>query len=335
MRTRPSLALLAAAALLGAAPARAQEKLVDGIAAQVGSQIVLVSEVTAISSRVEAEMRKAGLPDSEIAKMKADVLERLIESKLVEHVVEKMDLKSTDAEVDAAIRGIAQEAGLSIEQLERSVTAHGLSVAEYRGKIREEIERTKVINAMVRSKVKLDEAEVKALYAKRYSNQPSGGDELHLRHLVVTFGGENGRTRETACKMVERAQEMIGSGDLTFEQAASEVSEANPGSQGDLGWIHESELAAWMRPAVKGLEPGQVSGLVETSWGCNLLKLVDRRAFAPRTYEDVKQELTSELFRQKMEEEYGKWIEELRAQTYIERKGIFAETTRLSSRQTE
>lgn len=336
-RLRPTLAslALACAAGLGTAaapvPASAQQgELIDGIAAQVGSEIVLLSEVTALSAPIEAEMRKSSLPESEILKMKADVLERLIEARLVERVVKRLDLGATDAEVDAAIRGIAKEAGLSLDQLERSVTAHGLTIEAYRDKIRDEIERTKVINTMVRSKVKIEPDETRALYRQRYSDQPRGGTELHLRQLVVTFGGKNGRDRDTACTMVKRAQELVAGGEMSFEQAATEVSEANPGRQGDLGWIHEKDLAGWMRPAVESLEPGEVSDLIETRWGCNLLKLVERRSFQPRSYEDVERELASELFRRKMEEEYGKWIEELRSQTYIERKGIFAEATRLS-----
>jgi peptidyl-prolyl cis-trans isomerase SurA len=151
----------------------------------------------------------------------------------------------------------------------------------------------------------------------------------------VTFGGETGRTRDTACTMVRKAQELVASGEMPFERAASEVSEANPGREGDIGWIHQEELAAWMRPAVEALAPGQVSDLIETGWGCNLLQLVERRTFEPRTFQDVERELMSELFRRKMEEEYGKWIDELRAQTYIERKGIFAEATRLSGSRAE
>jgi hypothetical protein len=37
------------------------------------------------------------------------------------------------------------------------------------------------------------------------------------------------------------------------------------------------------------------------------------------------------LYEQKTGEEFAKWLEKLRSQTYIERKGAFAETTRLQS----
>jgi hypothetical protein len=32
-----------------------------------------------------------------------------------------------------------------------------------------------------------------------------------------------------------------------------------------------------------------------------------------------------------MDEEYGKWIEKVRKQVYVERKGIYAEATRLGA----
>ena len=59
--------LLSLACGLLACPALADEVLVDGIAAQVGTDIVLVSEVLRIVEPSEREMRKQGQPENQIA----------------------------------------------------------------------------------------------------------------------------------------------------------------------------------------------------------------------------------------------------------------------------
>jgi parvulin-like peptidyl-prolyl isomerase len=72
------------------------------------------------------------------------------------------------------------------------------------------------------------------------------------------------------------------------------------------------------------MEPGELSPVIEMSFGCNLLQLVDRREFQPVDFAQAEPQLRSILFQRKTEVEYTKWIDVLRNQTYIERKGAFA-----------
>jgi peptidyl-prolyl cis-trans isomerase SurA len=326
---RTGLAWLAPLLLLLAGSSAADEQLIDGIAAQVGGEVVLVSEVRQMSAPLEERMRKAGLPESEFMRMRADVLERLIEAKLVEDVVKRLELGATPEEVDQAIRGIASDTGISMDQLQRSVASHGLTFEEYRAKITSEIERSKVLGAMVRSRVHIEPEEVRAVYDARFADQPTGGEEVHLKHLLVAAGPQIHRDHGTACALVDGAAQRIARGESTFGEMVGEMSDANRERGGDLGWIHENELAAWMAPTVVQLQAGELSPPIETSFGCNLLMLVERRSFERVTFEKAAPAIENQLFRQKMEVEYTAWTETLREQTYIERKGVFAEAERL------
>ena len=89
------LSLLAALALALPALAAASE-IVDGVAAQVGNEIVLVSDVTQYTDPVEKQIREAGAGDDDVQRMKSEVLERLIERKLVDQVVKKAELEATE-----------------------------------------------------------------------------------------------------------------------------------------------------------------------------------------------------------------------------------------------
>lgn len=304
--------------------ASAEEKVIDGIAAQVGSEIVLISEVQKISAPIEQKMRDAGVPESEVVVMRADALERLIETSLIDGVVRQLELGATEAEVDNAIDSIAANAGLSKKQLIQSITSHGLTYEEYRGKIASEIERSKVLNSMVRSQVKISPEEVQALYDQKFGNQRNTGSEVHLRWLLVTFGAQSFRDRNTACSTVDEARAEITSGQATFGELVRKLSDNDPAilqRGGDLGWIHEDEIAGWMGAGIRGLEDGQLSETIETRFGCNLLEVVERRSFEPVVFEQVKPGLEDEIFNRKTEEEYLKWVETLRERTYVERKG--------------
>jgi peptidyl-prolyl cis-trans isomerase SurA len=321
---RRALAALVLAAALGAAPApAAEEDVVDGIAAQVGSDIVLVSEVRNLVRPVEERMKAAGAPESEMAALRADALERLIERAMIRQVVRRAELEATDIEIDQAIANIAAENGLTLEQLAKTVEAEGLPYPIYRERIRGEIEQSKVLNGMVASKVRVDDAEVRAAYHEEFEDQPSGGQEVRLRHLLVPYTSDAPEARKSACAAAERARVRIAGGER-FDVVVSQLEEAAPGS-GDIGWMHEDRLAGWMTAPVRSAAQGSVTSVIETEFGCNVLEVVQRRPYEPRSYEQAREQVYQRLFQERMQREYLKFMDKLREQTYVERKGIFAQ----------
>jgi peptidyl-prolyl cis-trans isomerase SurA len=327
--TRFALFALAFAVAL-AADARADEMLADGIAAQVGDDIVLVSEVMQRVGPIEARMRDADAPAVEIAKLRAAGLEKLIEARLIEQTVRRAELYASDEEIDQTIEAIARDNGITRERLEQSVEAQGLTFEQYRAQIKDEIERRKVIGAMVASKVHVEEQEVRALYDERFSDQPAGGVTVHLRQILVTFGSVLSKDENAACEPVRQAEERIRGGE-SFEKVAAEISEVAPAQGGDIGWLHVDSLASWMSEVVGRLQDGETSGVIELPFGCSLLKLVERREYQPVSYDDAKERLRMEIYEQHVDREFRKWLEEMREQTFIERKGHFADAAMLGS----
>jgi peptidyl-prolyl cis-trans isomerase SurA len=320
---RHPLALCLTALALAGAPAGAEEQLVDGIAAQVGNRIVLVSEVMRMTGPQEAAMRQAGAPEAEIARMRAAALEELIEARLIEELVRQAELYVSDEEIDQTIASIAEENGLTLEQLRANVVFHGMSFEEYRTQIKRDMERRNVVNAVVGSKVSVEESETRQLYEQRFANQPAGGVAVRVRQLLVTYGEKPRPDRATACARVEAGLQRIRAGE-DFGEVAREMSEVAPKDGGDIGWLHLDNVASWMRDALAPLEPGVTSDLLVLPFGCTLLNLVDRREVAPVTYEQARERLSQELWEMKLAEAYHEWIEALREKTYIERRGYFA-----------
>ena len=334
MHRQPHSILLAAAlALLPGASARAlgDTALIDGIAAQVDGRIVLVSEVLRSVRPQEEAMRRAGAPEEEIAKLRADGLERLIESRLVEKIVEDSNSKASDDEIKRTIEGIAKENGLTVEQLYASVVFHGLTVQEYRAQIKRDFERRNLVQGMLGARVKVEDNEVEALYAERYGKHQDAGESVHVRQILRAYGGASQRTQEAACAEVGLARDRVAGGE-PFEKVAAQVSEAAPRDGGDIGWLPLASVASWMSQALAGLSDGGVSDVLALPFGCALLQLVERRVLEPVTFAQAKEALTRELWERKLEQEYRTWIEELRGRSYIERHGYFAEASNLSGK---
>lgn len=319
---------IAAGVLLTASPASPDEILVDGVAAQVGNDVVLFSEVIAMVAVSENQMRAAGSGDGQIAKLRAQGLERMIEEKLIRNEVKRMELYASDEEVDETIAMIARDNGLTPEQLEKSVRTNNMDFENYREEIKEKIEYQRVLQIVLMPKIEVEESAVRRLYDRRFKDQPDGGDQVHLRQLLVPISPD--KDADAACAEVSAAAERIAAGE-TFEAAASEVSVVAPQQGGDIGWLHASSLAAWMAELVAKLEPGEVSPVNRQPFGCNLLQLVERRAFESVSYEKAKPELYREIHQTLMESEFMLWMEELRKHTYIQRYGYFADAAKLDT----
>ena len=331
---RHSLAMsapLLAALLAPGGSALATEQLVDGIAAQVGTRIVLVSEVLRTIGPQEAAMREQGAPDREIAKLRAEALDRLIEARLIEGIVANLELYAKEEEIDATIESIASENGLSLEQLYASVLFHGMAKVDYRNQIKQDLERRNVVQGIVGGDIEIEESAIQALYDERFGSMPERSEMVRIRQILVSFGGPSKHNAEEACDIARQARERALAGE-DFEVLARELSEVAPNEGGDIGWLERDQLADWMHDALESLEPGDISHLVALPFGCSILRLEDARELERLSYEQAKAPLHEELWSLQMEDAYREWMEKLRARTYIDRRGYFADAAQFNQR---
>jgi peptidyl-prolyl cis-trans isomerase SurA len=324
MFDRPLAVALIAIAFARPVSAEPSGALVDGIAAQVGTEVVLVSDVDRVAAPIEGKIREQGATDADVVLLRSDVLDKLIERKMIGLFAKRAEIEATDFEIDDAIAGIAKENKLDADGLKKSVEAQGLSFQAYRQRISEEIVQQKVLGGMVRSHVKIEDAQIRKLYDQRYGAMPAGGDEVHLVHMAA--GADDGKPKSiaAACDKVRRGLTRVRAGE-SFASVASQVSQASP----DLGWLPAGTLAPWMQQAAGSLEPGQVSGVIELPVGCAVVQLVERRRIEALSFEEAKPQLRELMMDQAFQEEYVRFVEKLHKQTYVERKGTFSEASGL------
>ncbi|MFI5319809.1 MAG: SurA N-terminal domain-containing protein [Myxococcota bacterium] len=299
------------------APAADDSILLEGIAAQVGSDIVLVSEVRELEAPMIARAKAAGATDADLRRIEAQALERLIEKALLRIVVKRAELQASDEEIDGTISDIATDNGITPEQLRASVEAQGLPYSAYREKIKGEIEHSKVINGLIGSRVEIKPDEVQEIYQREFAARPQTGEEFHARTFVVTPATP--KDADSACARVREARARVVAGEDLLD-VANGIATMDP----ELGWVHESLLAPWIEAAVRPLAAGQSSEVSQEPFGCAFVQLVERRAVTPIAFEDAQRAIMNKLYSERLQGEYAKFIEELRAHTYIERKGTVA-----------
>jgi peptidyl-prolyl cis-trans isomerase SurA len=269
------LAPLLVAALLFGVAAQAQEtQPLDGIAAVVDEDVILQSELDRAVANILAQYadRQSELPPRDV--LRRQVLERLILVRLQTARAQATGVRISDEELDAAISNIARQNNATPEQLRQQLASDGISYADFRSSIRDELMIQRMRQRFAQSRISVSDAEVDAALATQGS-----GSQYRLAHILV--GLPEGATPEqiaTAQQKIDGVKALIDRGEMAFAAAAVRYSDSpNALEGGDLGWRSPDEIPAAFAGAIRSMQPGQIIGPVRGPSGFQLLQLVETR----------------------------------------------------------
>jgi parvulin-like peptidyl-prolyl isomerase len=115
--------------------------------------------------------------------------------------------------------------------------------------------------------------------------------------------------------ILERAQ----SG-ADFAALATEFSDdyATKQSGGDTGFFRRGQMAAAFEEAAFALQPGEISGPVETAFGVHIIRLEERQESYLLPLDEIRDQLREHVRNEKSERAVNKEIEQLRAEADID-----------------
>src|SRR3989337_4410884 len=144
----------------------ADAKVIDKIAARVNGDIILMSEVKGKRFMVLYDMRSRDkdLKNDDIYRVEKEVLNEMIEEKLMLQFAEDNNIKVSDEEIKLAIEDIKKQNNFTDEMLEKDLNKDNITLNDYKERLRAQITVSKVINYEVRSKVHVEETEVRNSY---------------------------------------------------------------------------------------------------------------------------------------------------------------------------
>lgn len=268
------LSLLAATLLCGAAHAQQLQPL-DEIVAVVDEDVILRSELDRAVNNILVQYadQQSQLPPLPV--LQRQVLERLVLVRLQTERAASTGIRVDDNEVDAMLNAIAQQNGMTPDQLRVQLEADGMSLNDFRSSLREELMTQHLRQRFAQSRVVVSEGEVDA--AMR--SQAAGGTQYHLAHILVAL--PDGATPEQinlAREKVDGVKSLLDRNDMEFAAAAVRYSDSpNALEGGDLGWRRIDEIPSVFGAAVSSMQPGDVHGPVQGPSGFQLLQLVDVR----------------------------------------------------------
>ncbi len=256
---------------------------IEGIAAIVGEDIILKSEV---EEQLLFFCMQAGIELSDtarVAEVREEILTRLIDAKVVVQEAKRQKIKVTPEELNQAIENAVNEVkarmGSEIkfrEQMEKE----GLTEEKLRERYRKELEQQllamKLVDKEIRSKIEVTDEDVANFFKERKADLPKRPPEVTLAQIVVVPEADSTVERESRT----RAQEVLAAvkSGQSFERLAAQYSE-DPSAEngGDVGFFAKGDFEPGFEKAAFGLEPGGVSGLVRSRFGYHIIKLVEKQ----------------------------------------------------------
>lgn len=271
------------AGALPPAPVQAQSEpqLIDRIVAIVDEEAILQSDLDREIELYRMEKEYSGETITDTSEtIRREMLERLIESKLIIAAARQADMQVDDSaieeSVDKKIEQFVEHFG-SLDGLERELKRSGMTLSDYRNRMGSQLRDQQylrlVVGKFIRPKVEVLENEVREYYLDNLDQMPAEPDSLTIANILIPVQ-PSVEVRQAVQAQVKEIQAALAAG-RGFSDVAREYSKGPNAKRGGMvGVVSPGDLFdANLDRAVFALGVGQVSDPVVSSRGVHLMRL--------------------------------------------------------------
>lgn len=303
------------------ATASAATEVLDRIVAVVNEDIILLSELNDRMSPYAQRIRQQGFDlDRErqmLFKMREEMLNRMVDEKLTDQEIQRNGIQVDESEIDNAIENIKKTNYFTEEDLRQFLQREEMTIEQYRAQIKEQVQRTRLINYKVKSKIVITEEEIQAYYDS-HPELYGGKISYHLRNILLRapdYATES--EKQDVLEQMKQIRSQIEAG-ASFEDLARTFSQSPTAADGgDLGEFKKETLSPQIQAALDGLKEGQTSAVLDTDLGFQLfyVEAINRSEGIP--LDSVRGEIQQKLYKEVVDKKFISWLEDLRSQSHI------------------
>ncbi len=290
---------------------------IDKIVAVVNGEAITQSDIDRVLATVEAEYKAVYDSPEELAqKLKEigkNIINQMVEEKLVLSEAKKYDIKSDGDEIDARIEQIRKNFP-DEEEFERALDAQGLTLKDLRDRFANQQIMKKVVEYFVRAKIAIDPRELRQYY-QAHQKDLSYPEKAKVRNILIRV--DESCDEYEALQRARTVLEQLKKG-KSFEELAKSYSQgANAEEGGEMGFI---EKGAWIKEIDKvifSLDPGEFTDVIKTHQGYRIFKVEEKKPEKTLIFSEAQDTIRQILYREKFAELFKEWIESLKQDAYI------------------
>lgn len=273
-----SLILIAGLLISGAA--RSQQTI-DGIAAVVGNEVILVSDLNTLIAQYSFQNKVNVYKDPALLKtLSSQMLQRMIDEKVL---LIKADEDTIRADDDRVEQILTQQVNNFIQQVgttEKLEEYYGMPLPKIKKEMRQQIANRLIIEQLRQkrfSNIKVSRREVENFYEQYQDSLPKVDETVDISHILIQVTPSD-ESYQAAYDKITRIQTMLAEGQ-DFLALAKQYSEdpSVASNNGDLGWVSRGDLVKEFEEAAFALQDGEISDIVQTQFGFHLIQLVERQ----------------------------------------------------------
>jgi len=250
----------------------------DRVVAIVNDEALTQYELNEQKRLVLAQMKSQNVTPPPADVLEKQLLDRLITERALLQFAKESGVRVDDTQVERTILRIAQDNKLSADEFRKLLGREGIAYAKYREDIRNEIVVQRLREREVDGRITVSDAEVDNFLATQ--NAQTGGDvEYRLAHILVIVPEQASPEQiDAKRRRAEEALKQVRDG-ADFGQVAAGFSDAQDALQGGaLGWRAPARLPSVFADLVRGMKPGEVSGVLRSATGFHVVKLLETRS---------------------------------------------------------
>ena len=258
-----------------------KSQVVDGIAAIVGDEIILKSEVDQFAQTQALRMRiDPSRSPSMFQSIWRKTLNTMIDQKILLDRAELDSIEVSEKEVEQALNqqidGIIQRVG-SREKAEEIL---GYPISKLRRNYRDEIRKQRLVEKIQQQKfndITVGRREVEEFFSQYADSLPEINPGIKISHILIEIkAGSNADS--IALNKIDSILTTIKSGEDFAELASLYSDDTNSAlNGGELGFMKRGTLVPEFEEAAYSLSPGEISEIVRTEFGYHIIKLIERR----------------------------------------------------------
>ncbi len=294
-------------------------EVVDKIVAIVNSEIILESDFNSLVQKTKnaTMVDESLLPRGDINSLKKDrklQLEYLINEKLMDAEVKRLNLSVTAERVQQEIKDMGKRNGMSAQDVLSAVKAQGISTAEYQEFLKTKIERQGLVETEIVSKLRITDDDALAEYIKRNPGTRSSVNEFSVAHIF--FNPKKGSPEE-ALSRAKKTLQLLQSGGKFDELAEKYSEDPNFTAGGFLGTFKSGEFMKEIENSIQNLNPGDTTPIIKSKMGFHIVKLISKKVTTDAHFEKVKAKIVAELMESSFRRQLKIWLQSKRDEAFI------------------
>jgi peptidyl-prolyl cis-trans isomerase SurA len=322
--------ILVAIGLLALAGAGAGADILEQVLVKVNGDIITKTDLEQRQIATLRQKQPNLRPDNQAALQKAlaeitpEVIVDAVDELLITQRGKELGYSMTTDRFNSILESIKKENKIeSDEQFQAALKQEGMTLAD----LRKQLERTMMVQQVqqteVMGKIQVTDPELRAYY-DAHKDQFATKPEVTFREILVAVPqndrGVNVAQDDEARAKAEDLRKRILAGEPAARLAADFSDSGSKANGGLIGPLSLDQLSPELQKELASLKAGDVTPVVRTSRGYQVLRVENLVTAKTRPYEETRDEIADRIANEKRRGEFEKFLARLRGEAIIDWK---------------